>query len=128
MVVEDDPDSREAVTTVLEQAGATVTATASVADALLAFAESVPDVLVSDIGMPMEDGYALIRHVRRRGPDEGGKTPAIALTAYATDADQEKTLASGFQAYLAKPAEPDQLVALVAGLAGRPPADGEESD
>jgi two-component system CheB/CheR fusion protein len=128
MVVEDDPDSREVVTTVLERAGATVTAAPSVGEALAAFAESVPDVLVSDIGMPMEDGYALIRHIRRREPGEGGRTPAIALTAYAADADQEKALASGFQAYLAKPAEPDQLVALVAGLAGRAPADGEESD
>jgi two-component system CheB/CheR fusion protein len=120
MVVEDDPDSREVVTTVLERAGATVTAVASVGDALLAFAKSVPDVLVSDIGMPTEDGYALIRHVRRWAPDAGGHTPAIALTAYAADADKVKALASGFQAYLAKPAEPDQLVALVAGLAGRP--------
>jgi CheY-like chemotaxis protein len=122
MVVEDDPDSREVVTTVLERAGAEVTAVSCVADALVAFATRVPDLLVSDIGMPMEDGYSLIRHVRRRAPDEGGQTPAIALTAYAADADRDKALASGFQAYLAKPAEPDQLVALVARLAGRPPA------
>jgi CheY-like chemotaxis protein len=67
----------------------------------------------------MEDGYALIRHVRRRDPDEGGHTPAIALTAYAAEADQEKALAAGVQAYLPKPAEPQELVSVLSGLVGR---------
>jgi CheY-like chemotaxis protein len=81
-------------------------------------------VLVSDIGMPTQDGYTLIREIRSRPADAGGQTPAIALTAYAADLDREKALSAGFQAYLAKPAEPGQLLALVAGLAGKAPAPG----
>jgi CheY-like chemotaxis protein len=119
MVVEDDPDSRELVTTVLERSGAVVIALASVAEALAAFAESVPDVLVSDIGMPMEDGYALISEIRSRAADAGGRTPALALTAYAAGEDRDKALAAGFQAYLAKPAEPEELVTVLSGLVGR---------
>jgi CheY-like chemotaxis protein len=72
---------------------------------------------LSDIGMPEQDGYALIRQVRALPPQQGGKTPAIALTAYAGEADQKRALSSGFQYHVAKPVEPDRLVAIVASLA-----------
>jgi CheY-like chemotaxis protein len=78
-----------------------------------------PDVLVSDIGMPDEDGYELIRRVRRLKPEEGGRTPAVALTAYARDEDRRKAVRAGFQTHLAKPAAPDKLAEAVASLAGR---------
>ena len=80
-----------------------------------------PDVLVSDIGMPDEDGYALIRKVRAR--EGGGKRlPAVALTAYARRQDSERALAAGYQAHLAKPVDPDTLIGAVARAAGRPSA------
>jgi CheY-like chemotaxis protein len=75
-----------------------------------------PDLLVSDIGMPGEDGYALIRKVRALDPEEGGDTPAVALTAYARVEDRLKVLSAGFQMHIAKPIEPTELVAIVAGL------------
>jgi two-component system CheB/CheR fusion protein len=128
MVVEDDPDSREVVTTVLERSGAAVMAFASVAEALRAFGEAAPDVVVSDIGMPTQDGYAFIREIRSRAAHAGGQTPAIALTAYAANADREKAIAAGFQAYLAKPAEPAQLVAILATLTGRTAASPDEGE
>jgi two-component system CheB/CheR fusion protein len=122
LIVDDDDDGREAVRAVLEQRGAKVRAAASVDDALLAFEASTPDVLVSDIGMPRRDGYELIRNVRLRAPDRGGNVPALALTAYAASDDRQKTTAAGFQEYLAKPAEPVELVWRVARLAGLPEA------
>jgi CheY-like chemotaxis protein len=123
LIVDDDADGREAVRTVLEQRSATVRSAASVAEALEAFERATPDVLVSDIGMPVRDGYDLIREVRGRGRERGGAVPALALTAYAGSEDRQKTADAGFQAYLAKPAEPAELVRRVARLAGRPEAD-----
>ena len=79
----------------------------------------LPDVLVSDIGMPEEDGYALIRRVRTLAPQEGGGTPAMALTAYARPEDRLKALMAGFQVHTAKPVDATELLALVATLAGR---------
>ncbi len=119
LVVDDDPDGREALQAVLERCGAHVTSAASAAEALAALEQAAPEVLVSDIGMPEQDGYHLIREIRKRSPDRGGRIPAIALTAYAAAEDREKTLNAGFQAHLAKPAEPVELVAKVAILAGR---------
>jgi two-component system CheB/CheR fusion protein len=118
LIVDDDDDGRDAVRAVLEQRGAKVRAAASVDDALLAFEAATPDVLVSDIGMPLRDGYELIRTVRLRASDRGGSVPALALTAYAASDDRQKTTAAGFQEYLAKPAEPAELVWRVARLAG----------
>jgi CheY-like chemotaxis protein len=117
--VDDDADGREAVKTVLEQRGARVTAAASVAEALAALDSEVPDVLVSDIGMPVRDGYDLIHEVRRRPRARGGEVPALALTAYAATEDRQKTAAAGFQDYLSKPAEPSDLVSRIALLARR---------
>jgi two-component system CheB/CheR fusion protein len=120
LVVDDDADGRDAVTTVLEQGGAQVTAVSSVVDALAFLdVEAPPDVLVSDIGMPIRDGYDLIREVRKRPAEKGGSVPALALTAYAAAEDREKTAAAGFQSYLAKPAAPAELVTRVGALAGR---------
>ena len=78
-----------------------------------------PDVLVSDIGMPEEDGYALIHQVRALSPEQGGSMPAIALTAYARSEDRLKVILAGFQMHMAKPVEAAELLALVASLAGR---------
>ena len=81
-----------------------------------------PDVLVSDIGMPGEDGYSLIRRVRRLEAERGGATPAVAVTAYARAEDRVNAIRAGFQHHLSKPIEPAELIAIVASLAGRHPA------
>jgi CheY-like chemotaxis protein len=78
-----------------------------------------PDVLVSDIGMPIEDGYELMRKVRARGPERGGLVPALALTAYARVEDARRALEAGYQAHVPKPVTPDELAVVVANLAGR---------
>ena len=103
----------------LEQSGANVTAVASADEALRALVQVRPDVVISDIGMPDEDGYALIRKLRALPPEAGGQIPALALTAYARDEDRRQALSAGFQMHLSKPVEPDKLIATVARLAGR---------
>ncbi len=119
LVVDDEPDAREILAEVLRGDGAEVELAGSVAAALARFDEWRPDVLVSDIGMPGEDGHALIRRVRARSPEEGGHTPAVAVTAYAQAEDARRALAAGFQRHMTKPVEPEALVALVASLRGR---------
>lgn len=119
LVVDDEADAREFVCFVLEQHGAQVRAVASASQALSALSQSRPDVLVSDIGMPEMDGYRLMHQVRSLAPEQGGEIPSVALTAYASEADQQRALSAGFQRHVAKPVEPDTLVAVVAGLAGR---------
>jgi CheY-like chemotaxis protein len=116
LLAEDDADGRQALTLILEMAGANVEAVATVPEALSALDRRRPDVVISDVGMPEEDGYALIRHLRARGVDRGGQTPAIALTGYVGAADRAQLLASGFQLHLRKPAEPSDVVAAVASL------------
>jgi CheY-like chemotaxis protein len=91
----------------------------SVADALAAFDRRRPHVILSDIEMPGEDGYSLIRRVRARGEERGGGVPAAALTAYARAEDRAAALAAGFQRHVAKPVDPGDLAAVVAALAGR---------
>jgi signal transduction histidine kinase/CheY-like chemotaxis protein len=119
LIVEDDDDSREALTALLEQHGVRVFATASAAEAVAALEGVLPDLLVSDIGMPGMDGYELIRKVRRRSKNRGGRLPALALTAYANPEDAAKALAAGFQMHLAKPVTPAELLRGMAQLAGR---------
>jgi len=119
MVVDDEPDARALVKRLLEDRRATVVVAASAADALAMLRSEPPAVLVTDIGMPGKDGYALIRDVRALGPDRGGDTPAVALTAYARSEDRAKAMQHGFQAHVAKPVEPAELLAAVAVLAGR---------
>jgi len=120
LVVDDEPDARALVKRLLENCEAVVTTAASASEALEALRRAKPDVVISDIGMPGEDGYALIRMIRALPPDEGGDVPAVALTAYARSEDRTRALLSGFQSHVAKPVEPTELVATVASLARRP--------
>jgi len=96
-----------------------VTATKSAAEALLVFAEEAPNVLISDIGMPDEDGYEFIRKLRSLPPDKGGRTPAIALTGYASRKDRERALEAGYHQHMAKPIEQADMIAAIANLIGR---------
>jgi CheY-like chemotaxis protein/two-component sensor histidine kinase len=119
LLVDDELDSLELVSFLLRRAGAELTAARSTAEALDALSSFAPDVIVADIGMPEADGYELIRRVRALTRDAGGDTPAIALTAYAAEADRARALRAGFQKHLAKPVDPEALCAAVADLAGR---------
>ncbi len=119
LVVDDEPDARDMLVTILAAAGARVEAAAAAAEALAALSRGLPDVLVSDIAMPGVDGYELIRQVRARGPGQGAEIPAAAVTAYARSDDRAQALAAGFHAHLAKPLDPFELVQTVAELAGR---------
>jgi signal transduction histidine kinase/ActR/RegA family two-component response regulator len=119
LLVDDQPDARELLTLVLTHAGAEATAADSSAMALEMLVEHRFDVLVSDIGMPDEDGFTLISRMKSLSTQEGGSIPAIALTAYATDEDRKRVLAAGFVEHLPKPVEPAELVATIASLAGR---------
>jgi len=119
LLVDDEPNANEAVQALLDSCGAEVRVAGSAAQALQMLDVWKPDVLISDIAMPEEDGYVLIRKIRERSIDRGGNIPAAALTAYATTDDRVSILAAGFHMYLAKPAEPSELVAVVASLAAR---------
>lgn len=119
LVVDDEPDARELLTTVLEEYGAQVIAVASAEAALEAIKQLQPNVLVSDIGMPQEDGYTLIRKVRALAAKQGGQIPAVALTAYARAEDRTQAILAGFQQHISKPVDPAQLALVVASLAGR---------
>lgn len=119
LVVDDETDSREFLAVVLERCGAEVIPVASAFEAIQALDKFEPDVIVSDIAMPEEDGYTLIRKVRARSPKLGGRTPAAALTAYARAEDRTQALSAGFQIHLPKPIDPSELAVVVASLAGR---------
>jgi signal transduction histidine kinase len=116
LVVDDERDTRDFVRAVLERSGANVMTSFSVPDALGVFERHRPDCVISDIGMPDEDGYSFIQKVRALPRHMGGETPAAALTAYARDEDRIRILRSGFQAYILKPVEPGDLVGAVAGI------------
>jgi signal transduction histidine kinase len=117
LVVDDDPDTLHMLTVALEMAGGEVRACASASEALDALGEWRADLLVSDIGMPNEDGYALIRKVRALEPERGGAIPAIALTAFAGATDRSLALLSGFQRHVSKPVEPNDLINVILQLA-----------
>ncbi len=119
LVVDDEPDACELLKTVLQTYGAEVAVAASGSEAMQRLEELVPQVLISDIGMPGEDGYSFIRRVRALDAQRGGKIPAIALTAYAREEDRRRSLLAGFQMHLPKPVNPDELVLVVASLTGR---------
>ena len=119
LVVDDEAETCELLQFILEGCGARVKTASSAAAALEAVAEEAFDVLISDIGMPDEDGYSLIAKVRALGKERGGKVPAAALTAYAGEEDRIRVLQSGFQIHVPKPISPSELVAVVANLAGR---------
>ncbi|MEH1977934.1 MAG: AAA family ATPase [Nostoc sp.] len=116
LVVDDDADMREFLPFMLEQYGATVTVVASAIEALTALSQSQPNLIVSDIGMPEMDGYMLMRQIRSLEPEEGGTIPAIALTAYAGEMDQQQAIAAGFQQHISKPVDPEELVKAIASL------------
>jgi len=117
LVVDDDPDARELLTVLLEGCGMLVRSAASARAALDAVLAELPDVLVSDIGMPEEDGYSLIRKIRELPRDDQRAVPAIALTAFARTEDRQRALRAGFDRHLAKPVEPSALTAIIADLA-----------
>ena len=119
LVVDDEPDARALVARLLTGCKATVRTAASAGEAFALLRAHKPHVLISDIGMPGEDGYALIRRVRALPPDEGGTVPALALTAYARSEDRMKAVLAGFQMHVSKPVEGAELLAMVASLAGR---------
>jgi CheY-like chemotaxis protein len=121
LAVDDDPDARELLSVLLTQYGAEVLIVTNATQVLANLESFQPDVLISDIGMPGVDGYSLIQQIRALPPEQGGQVPAIALTAYAREADYERTLTSGYQQHLAKPLELQQLVQSVAALALREP-------
>lgn len=121
LVVDDQADDREALVFSLERFGAQVTSAGSAAEAIAVLDSIRPDVLVSDLGMPGEDGYALIRRIRAGEPKRGRDVPAVALTAYASTEDRDRVLAAGYHAHLPKPVETDHLARVIADLAGRNP-------
>ncbi len=118
LVVDDEPDSRDFVAFVVKEAGAEVTAVGSAIEALQILSTTRFDILLSDIGMPEMDGYALIREIRQSPDDQVRQIPAIALTAYAGEPEQRNAIASGFQTHLAKPVEPEKIVTVVARMCG----------
>ncbi|MBW4661962.1 MAG: PAS domain S-box protein [Drouetiella hepatica Uher 2000/2452] len=116
LIVDDEADMREIAAFILEQQGAAVITAASAQEALTVLDHFTPDVLLSDIGMPDMDGYMLIQQVRSRAASDGGQIPAIALSAYAGEFNQQQALAAGFQQHLAKPVEPMVLIEAIANL------------
>lgn len=119
LVVDDEADARQLLHRVLSQCKADVVTVGSAAEALAAVSDYRPDVLVSDIGMPDMDGYQFMRRLRLLSIDEGGKTPAIALTAFARTEDRTRSMLAGYQVHIAKPIETQELLAAVGSLAGR---------
>jgi CheY-like chemotaxis protein len=119
LIVDDEPDVRDLITTVVEESGAKAIAVESVPEAIKELEQWQPDVLVSDIAMPVEDGYTLIRKVRDIEAERGGLLPAVALTAYVREEDCEQAIASGFQMHISKPVDTTKLVMALARLAGR---------
>jgi CheY-like chemotaxis protein len=119
LVVEDEVDARELLQHVLQEAGARVTEAPEARTALELLQHEPFDVIVSDIGMPVMDGFDLIRTLRARPTEHGGKVPAIALTAFTRAVDRTTALRAGFQAHVPKPVDSAELIAVVASLCGR---------
>jgi hypothetical protein len=119
LVVEDDDDTRDLLKVLLETQGAAVTTTASVQEALAAYDNARPHVIVADIGMPDYNGYTLIGRVRSRDREKGKMVPAIALTAFTTAIDRDTVLSAGFQVHIPKPFEPGRLISVIADLAAK---------
>ncbi|WP_051470148.1 hybrid sensor histidine kinase/response regulator [Fischerella sp. PCC 9605] len=118
LIVDDESDTREFLTFLLEQHKAKPMAVASATEALQALNTFKPTILISDIGMPNENGYSLLRKIRKLAPEKGGQIPAIALTAYAREEDKNQAMSAGFQFHIAKPVKPTELVAAILDLIG----------
>jgi PAS domain S-box-containing protein len=116
LIVDDEADTRELLTFILEQYGATITSVGSAEAALASLIQAPPDIVLSDIGMPDMDGYMFMRQVRNLAPEKGGHIPAIALTAYAGEYNQQQAFAAGFQQHISKPVEPEELVQAIVCL------------
>jgi CheY-like chemotaxis protein len=116
LVVDDDDDARHLLCMILQACGCAVRSASSAAMAMTQLQQQAPDVLVSDIGMPEEDGYSLMERIRKL-PTPQGVVPAIALTAYTRAEEQQRVLAVGYHMHMAKPVEPARLVAAIASLA-----------
>jgi len=116
LVVDDDVDTRELIEWVLKRVGAEVTSVGSAREALDVLEREKPHVLVSDIAMPGEDGYALLKKIRALPPEQGGRIPAIALTAHSLVQDRLQSLRAGFQSHVPKPVVPEELVEVVASI------------
>ena len=117
LVIDDDPDARELLTTLLEARGLLVRAAGSVREGLAALEREIPDIILSDLAMADEDGRHLIRSVRERPARSGGLVPAIAVTAHARPKDATEALLAGFQVHLSKPVDPLELFSAVERLA-----------
>jgi CheY-like chemotaxis protein len=128
LVVEDERDAREFVGRLFEECGASVITASSALEALVILRETPPEILVCDIGLPGMDGYDLIRQVRAGAHAETRSLPAIAVTAFARPEDRERAQAAGFQAHLAKPVEPSELMATVASLLAQGAKNGRHAD
>jgi CheY-like chemotaxis protein len=123
LVVDDEPDAREMLVTALKRFGAQVASASSSAEAVRLLAQTPPErrpmVVVSDIGLPREDGYALIEQIRSLPPEKGGAIPAVAVTGYANPDDRERALAAGYQLHVGKPIDPHAIARAVARVIGR---------
>jgi CheY-like chemotaxis protein len=119
LLVDDDADARELISEVVSEAGGLVTKTASAPEAFAALRANPPHVLISDIGMPDEDGYSLLRRIRALPPEHGGDVPAIALTAYGRPEDVQAATEAGFQLHVMKPVKPKVLLEAITAWAKR---------
>jgi CheY-like chemotaxis protein len=124
LVVDDEPDARALIKRVLSQCDAEVMTAESARSGLEALRTEKPDVIVSDIGMPETDGYQFMQEVRKLPAAQGGKTPAVALTAFARSEDRTRALMAGYQVHLSKPIEPQELLVTVGSVLGRTGVDG----
>jgi CheY-like chemotaxis protein len=116
LFVDDDADMRDLMQVLFSESEAQVFVAASALEALQLFSELAPDILISDIGMPEMDGYSFIEQIRSVAPERGGQIPAIALTAYAGEYNQQKAIAAGFNHHLSKPIEPEHLIQTISKL------------
>ncbi len=116
LVVDDDKDTREMLRFILEQNGAEVVLASSAPEAIETYKSSAPQMIVTDIGMPGYNGYALIASIRAQDKELGRSTPAIALTAYTSPADEETALSAGFQKYMSKPFDPEKIIEAIHGM------------
>jgi len=124
LLVDDERDTLDLFAHLLARTGAEIETATSVAEAMARFDRRPPDVLIADVEMPEEDGYALIRRVRSLDPARGAAVPAVAVTAYGRVEDRVRLLAAGYNMHVPKPVEPAELVAVIAALARRPPTNG----
>jgi CheY-like chemotaxis protein len=119
LVVDDEPDTRNLIRRLLDERGARVITAGAASEGLELIRLHRPDLILSDIGMPHVDGYSFLRQVRSLPPDQGGKIPAVALTAFARSEDRTRAMMAGYQLHIAKPIEPPELIAMVASAVGR---------